>query len=129
LVLLTLFGCSAESKSDRLKKEIETVNSWTATARMVVESWTRETVSTTYAKQRSTKTQQELAKEQETVSKNFSGQPQLTKQIQQLERIVQQMSSAIEHKNKTAIIEEIQQLDATQQQLARIIKAQGGART
>jgi hypothetical protein len=127
LLALILIGCSNQSKSDKLVKELEAISSWTATAQMVGETWTQGTVPQTYAKQTLAKTRQELAKEAQMLSQPELArqQPQLPKRIRQLEQIVQQMTIAIEQNNKPAIARQIQQLNATQQQLDELAKVQG----
>lgn len=69
LVLLLLTACTSKSSGDDVSKELQSVKSWAATAHMVGDAWKRKAVPTAYAKQTLTKTQEELKKETDSLSK------------------------------------------------------------
>ncbi|MBW4473653.1 MAG: hypothetical protein KME45_25240 [Stenomitos rutilans HA7619-LM2] len=126
LLLFVPIACSQQSSSEVLSQHLKTVHSWTATAQMVAESWTQGSVPQRYAKQTLEKTQQEIAKETESL---FNELPQTRSQfapsLQQLQQTIQQLSIAVEQSEKAAIAAPLKQLIIEEQQLQTLIRAQG----
>lgn len=125
LLLFVPIACSQPSSSEVLTQHLQSVNSWTATARMVAESWAQGSVPQHYAKQTLEKTQQEIAKDTESL---FKEQPQARSQLapslQHLQQTIQQLSIAVDQPEKAAIATPLTQLIAEEQQLQSLINAQ-----
>ena len=120
-LLLVLAGCSPSSSHDQLVKTLKTVQSWTATARMVGETWQQGSIPDLYAQQTLEKSQQEIAKE----TKDLTDSPALPRQIYQLQQTLQQMTTALKQHRKAEIATPLVQLATEQQQLETLLKAQG----
>jgi hypothetical protein len=133
-LLISLTACASQSSNEEIKKELTTVKSWTATVHMVGDAWMRGAVPTPYAKDTLKKAQQEFKKEADTLSKKQPMQQQkmLLGNIHNIESTVEQMSTAVEQKDRTAlaklvaeIAQEIQQLSAQEQKLTALAKTAG----
>ncbi|MEG4024179.1 hypothetical protein [Microcoleus sp. S13C4] len=120
-LLLVLAGCSQSSSHDKLVKTLKTVESWTATARMVGETWQQGSIPDLYAQQTLEKSQQEISKE----TKDLTDPPALPRQIYQLQQTLQQMTTAVKQHRKAEIATPLVQLATEQQQLETLLKAQG----
>lgn len=129
LLLLTILGgCSSKSSSDELNKELQTVQSWAATAHLVGDTWLRGDVPTAYAKRTLSTTQKELQNELNNLSQKAPPQSRSTliAQLQRLQGTVQEMSKAVELKNSTAMKQQIQELSTEEQALGKLFKTAGG---
>ena len=124
---LLLFGftaCSQQSSSGQSSSErlthLQTINSWTATAQMVAESWQQGTVPQPYARQTLEKTQQEIIKETDAFAKAAQPPPLLT----QLKQTLQQLTIAVDQANQGAIAVSLQRLGVEKSQLQTLIQLQ-----
>lgn len=116
LLILTAYSCQASGKD--VEKELKTITSWAATAHMVVEAWMQDSVPRVYAKHTLEKTQHELANEREVIVRQFAQQtPRLPEQLQRLDQTIHQLAIAVDHKDKQAATQPLQQLDAIQHQI------------
>jgi hypothetical protein len=127
LFLTLLTACSSQSSAGELKKDLTTVKSWTATAHMVGDSWIKGAVPEAYAKQTLQAAQSELHKQGNTLAKVAPAQiqTQLSDQLQQLEQTIGQMTLAVEHKDRPAMIQQIRQL-STQEHAIKVLAATVG---
>jgi hypothetical protein len=116
-LLLLLTACSP-SPNDKLVEVLKTTRSWTATAKMVAEAWQKGSIPKRYAGQTLTKSQQEIAKEANTLT----NRPIL---LQQLQQTIQLMGANIEGNERMAIATSLQKLSAEQQQLDELAKSKG----
>lgn len=117
--LLVVIACGQSSRQEANVKSLQAIQSWTATAQMVGQTWQQGTVPDVYAEQTLKKSQEEIAKETKDLTES-SGQQQ-TKQIQ---KTLQQMTDAIKHNQKSAIAAPLQQLSTQHQQLDATLKAE-----
>lgn len=125
LLLFVFTACSNQSASEVSTQHLKTVNSWLATVRMVAESWTQGAVPQRYAKQTLEKTQQEIAKETESLFKRLpQTRSQLAPSLQQLQQTIQQLSIAVDQPEKAAIAVPLKQLIAEEKQLQTLLKSQ-----
>ena len=130
LLLITLLtsSCSKKTSAESLKKELETVTSWAATAHMVGEAWTRGAVPTVYAQQTLKTTQEKLQEQTDTLSKSsiaIKKRQTVLKPLQQLRQTIDQMSIALEKKDRTAIATQLKQLATEEQTIRRLAKPVG----
>lgn len=125
LLLIISTACSKPSDKEVTTEHLKTVGSWTATARMVAESWKQETVPQHYAKQTLETTQQEIAKETESLFRELpQTRSQLMPSLQHLQQTLQQLSSAVDQPEKAAIAAPLKQLIAEEKQLQTLITSQ-----
>lgn len=130
LLLLTLLtACSSKSSVDELTKELQTVNSWAATAQMVGDSWIRGVVPTAYAKQTLSTAQKELQKETGTLFKASIAPSQyrtILEHLQRLQSTVGDMSKAVEQGDKTALAQQLKQLSTQKRTISQLDMPVGG---
>ena len=119
--LLLLVSACSHSSREELTKALQSVRSWTATARMVGETWQQGNIPDTYAQQTLAKSQQEITKE----TQGITIPPTLQQPLQQLHHTLGQMENAVEQKNKSAIAPLLQALSQEQQQIAKVASTQG----
>ncbi|PSB27048.1 hypothetical protein [Stenomitos frigidus] len=125
LLLFVSTACSRLSAKDVTSEHLKTIGSWTATAQMVAESWAKGSVLQPYAKQTLEKTQQEIAKETESLFQELpQTRSQLAPPLQQLQQTIQQLSIAVDQPEKTAITAPLKQLMAEEKQLQTLIQSQ-----
>ncbi|MDZ7964310.1 MAG: hypothetical protein RM368_04950 [Nostoc sp. DedSLP03] len=117
LLGLTLLTACSEAATDKLTQELRTVKSWTATSKMVADSWVRGAVPKVYAKQTLKKAQQELQTETDNIAQIESStaipQPYklaLLGHIKRLAKITEQMSTAVEQENYSVVAQSIKDL-------------------
>lgn len=120
-LLLLLSACDRSSSREKQNKALQTIQSWTATAHMVGETWQQGTVPDVYAQQTLAKSQQEIAKE----TQGLTVSSELKQQLQQVQQTLQQMTIAVEQKNQAAIASSLQTLSKEQHQLSAFATAQG----
>ena len=116
--LLGLAACSHSSSHEKLIKSLQTVQSWTATAQMVGETWQQGTVPDAYAEQTLKKSQEEIARETKDLTESS------VRQTQQIQQTLQQLIAAVNQHQKDAIAAPLQQLSTQHQQLGILLKAQ-----
>ncbi|OKH50370.1 hypothetical protein NIES2101_19515 [Calothrix sp. HK-06] len=129
LVLLLLTACTSKSSTNDVSKELRSVKSWAATAHMVGDAWKRGAVPTAYAKQTLKKTQEELKKETDSLSKSSIDEEKrasILKSLFSLQTTLTQMSTSIEHKSYKALTQEIQQLSAQEQNMTKLAQTASG---
>lgn len=127
LFLSTVTACSTQPSVDKLAKELKTVASWAATTHMVGDAWLRGRVPTAYAKRTLQSAQKELQKETNTLAK-VAPAPDRTKALAQLEHLkysIKQMTAAIEHEDRQAMTQQIQQLSSQEQGLSKLARTTG----
>jgi patatin-like phospholipase/acyl hydrolase len=117
-LLLLLTACSPSSPKDKLVEVLKTTRSWAATAKMVAEAWQQGSIPDRYAGQTLAKSQQEIAKETNTLN----NRPVLLLQLQQT---IQLMGANVEGNKRMAIATSLQKLSAEQQQLDELAKSSG----
>lgn len=131
-LLLTMLTACTQSPTDELATELQTVESWTATAHMAGDAWVRSAVPTAYTKQTLQTAQKELKKEADTVVQlqpapdTTPSRAALLKELQHLEQMLEQMSAAVEREDRTAMAEQLRQLVAEEQAINALAKAAGG---
>lgn len=119
--LLVCAACSQQTSSEKLVKPLKTVQSWTATARMVGETWQQGTIPDTYAQQTLEKSQQEIAHETKALTAPYA----LQQSLRQLQQTLQKMTVDVKQQHKAEIATSLQQLSKQQQQLDAFVRAQG----
>ncbi len=117
-LLLELAACSRSSSHEKLLKSLQTVQSWTATAQMVGETWQQGAVPDAYAEQTLKKSQEEIARETKDLT-----EPSAQK-TQQIQETIQKLIAAVKHRQKGTIAAPLQQLSTQHQQLNTLLKAQ-----
>lgn len=117
--LLGLTACSRSSSHEKLVKNLQTIQSWTATAQMVGETWQQGAVPDVYAEQTLKKSQEEIAKETKDLTESSVRQ-----QTEQIQQTLQQLTAVIQHHQKGASAAPLQQLSTQHQQLNTVLKAQ-----
>ncbi|MBD2448249.1 hypothetical protein H6G76_13950 [Nostoc sp. FACHB-152] len=105
LMLTLLIACSRSTSNEDFKKEKRNVSSWSATAQIVGNAWIQGNLPNQYAQQTLHKTQIELLKAREKISKiqlsNNANQPQqllLIAKILQIANQTEEISQAIAQK-------------------------------
>lgn len=105
------------SKSDLLK-ELQTVQSWAATAQFTADAWLHQTVPESYANRSLQKASQEMHRELTHLSS--PGQPQLLSAARQLADTTDRLSVAIAHHDRDTVLQHSQQLGLERQQLSAL---------
>lgn len=121
LLLIPISACRARSPAGEFNTELETVQSWAATAHMVGEAWTKDTVPIAYTEQTLQTAQQTLQEELNTI-REMSAVPidQRTRALESarhLQQIIRQMQAAIERKDYAAMAEQVKELTTAEQTL------------
>jgi hypothetical protein len=112
LTLLTT-SCSQKTSAEDMQQELDTLTSWAATAHMVGEAWASNSVPKTYAQQTLKTTREKLQQEIGTLSKASIPSLQrqtILKSLEQLQATIGQMSTAVAHKDRTALTTQLKQL-------------------
>jgi hypothetical protein len=117
LLLSLLLGCSRSPSPQKSVKALKTIQSWTATARLVGEAWQQGRVPQHYAQQTLEKSQEEIAKE----AKDLTAPPPLIKGVQQT---IAQMGKQVDRSQAGAFAAALTQLTTQQQQLDEVTRAQ-----
>lgn len=118
-LLLVLTACNSTSP-DTVVKALKSIESWTATAQMVGESWQQDKISAIYARQTIEKSQQEIAKE----TKSISVPPAIAKSLEQVQQTLGEMNAEVKQKQKSKITVFVRQLAEESQQIDAFIKIQ-----
>jgi uncharacterized phage infection (PIP) family protein YhgE len=117
LLLLTLTACRQASPHEQQIKTLKTIHSWAATAEMVSDAWTNGRIPNQYAQQTLAKSQEEIARENKDVT-----DASVSAQIQQLDKILEQINLDIQQNHRSAIAQPLHQLTQINQQLDALIK-------
>jgi hypothetical protein len=130
LLLLALNGCT-RAPADKLKAEIQTVNSWTATARMASEAWLKGTVPHAYATHTLRTAQEMMEDEAQTIQEESQAgaaelQTSLINRVRGLGQLIDRMRAAIEKRDNEALSQLLKQLEAEDQTIKELAKS-GGA--
>jgi len=128
LLIITLAACG-QSPDEQLQSEIKTVSSWTATAQMAAEAWSKGDVPHAYAR-RTLETAQEnfhetteALKETEEIPANQKSQAE--EQISGLRQTINQMQTAVESDDKQALAQSLDHLNKQKQALEAFTKSAG----
>jgi hypothetical protein len=130
-LLLVLTTCCAQSPADKFKSEMQTVSSWTATARMVCEAWLKGTVPHAYAAHTLQTAGETLEDEAGTIQEQSGEgglQSSLVKEVRGVGQIINGMRAAIESRDNQALTLLLKQLYAEEQALNALAGSSGGAR-
>ena len=129
LVLTLALACCTRSPVDQLKSELQTVTSWTATARMVGEARLKGSVPRAYTAQTLLAAEETLQDEARTIQgQQAEGaaelQAALLARTQSVGLVIGQMRAAVEGSDKQALGQLLKQLDAEEQAIKSLA---GGA--
>jgi hypothetical protein len=129
-LLLLAFTCCTHTPSDQLKTELQTITSWTATARMVGEAWLKGAVPNAYAAHTLQTADESLSEAIRTLSEQSSEgvaelQTSLTGQARSLKQLVEQMRAAIENRDGSALPQLLKQLEGEEQTIRTLAKNGG----
>lgn len=126
LPLIALAACG-QSPDERLQAEMKTVSSWTATAQMAGEAWTKGFVPDAYARRTLETARENLRETAETLEqvKQIPANQNLQAQteIGNLRQTMNQMRAAIESGNKSALAQSLNQLIMQKQALEMSVKS------
>ena len=133
LLLLLALTCCSRTPSDQLKTELQTVTSWTATARMVGETWLRGAVPHAYAKhtllmaetslQEATKA---LEQERQQLPEGASAlHASIVNQSRSTEQLINQMRVTIEKRDGEALFQLLKQLERDEQVIKALARSGG----
>lgn len=129
-LLLLAFNCCTRTPLDQLKTELQTITSWTATARMVGEEWLKGAVPNAYAAHTLQTAKESLAEAIRTLSEQSPEgtaelQTSLLGQARSLERLVEQMRAAIENRDGSTLSQLLKQLEG-EEQIIKALTTSGG---
>lgn len=129
-LLLLAFTCCTRSPSDQLKTELQTITSWTATARMVGEAWIKGAVPNAYALHTLRTAKESLSESIKTLSEqNPEGaaelQTSLMGQARSLERLVDEMRGAVQNRDGGALAQLLKQLEGEEQTIKTLARNGG----
>ncbi|MFB2894419.1 hypothetical protein ACE1CI_16035 [Aerosakkonemataceae cyanobacterium BLCC-F50] len=128
LLISTTTACSVQPSTESLTKELKTVTSWTETAHLVGDFWLQGNVPNAYAKQTLQTTEEKLQKEIEKLAK-VTPEPnrnEVLNSVQQMQRTVGEMGTAVVQKDRDTLSKKMQQLSAQEQAINTLIKRLGG---
>jgi len=122
LLVAILTACNSQSSSINAKKELQTIDSWTATAHLLADEWLRGAVPNIYAQQTLQKVEKNLQQEADTLTKGnlVRKYPNLPTQLQQLQQSVHFLSAAIAQANRATVTQKVQQLSTQEQEFHRL---------
>lgn len=131
LVLLTL-TCCTRAPADQLKSELQTVSSWTATARMTGEMWLKDNVPHAYASQTLRMAAESLQEELKTIDEQQAASAStlsstLAAKARELMQLIEQMRAAVENRDKSSVAQLLKQLEA-EEQAVKAMSEEGGAK-
>ena len=132
LLLIGLSACGARSSADEVARELKTVSSWAATARMTGEAWANGAVPKAYATRTLREAAQTIHEEIDTIRELSStstpdaGSAALLERLQALERAAGQMAMAVEQEDRAALAEQLRQLSAEEQNIKGFKESGGG---
>jgi hypothetical protein len=129
LLLLAFNGCT-QSPADQLKAELQTVTSWTATARMVGEAWLKGYLPRAYAARTLRTAQETISEEAKTIQGQSSEgvaelHTSLMSEAQSLEQLIGQMHEAVEYGDGSTLAPLLKQLEGEEQTVKALAKNGG----
>jgi hypothetical protein len=129
-LLLLAFTCCTRTPSDQLKSELQTITSWTATARMVGEAWLNRAVPNAYALHTLQTAKESLAESIKTLSEQKPEgvaelQTSFIGQARSLERLVDEMRAAVKNRDGSALAQLLKQLEGEEQTI-KTLASNGG---
>lgn len=129
-LLLLAFTCCTRTPSDKLKTQLQTITSWTATARMVGEAWLKGAVPNAYAAHTLQTAKESLSEAIRALSEQkLEGvaelQTSLVGQARSLEQLVEQMRTDIENRDANALSQLLKQLEGEEQTTKSLAKSGG----
>lgn len=129
-LLLIFFNCCTPSPSDQLKTELQTITSWTATARMVGEAWLKGAVPNAYAAHTLQTAGESLSEAIRTLQEQSPEgvaelRTSLVGQARSLEQLVEQMRADIENRDRNALSQLLKQLEGEEQTIKALAKNGG----
>ncbi len=114
LLLVFSISCGEKSSADKLKAELQTVFSWTATAQMVVEAWTQGTIPAACARRTLETARDTFEQEDKSINELFDASPELRadafNSLQELKQSILRMQKGIEQSNRGQVEAEIGKL-------------------
>ena len=128
-MLVLALACCTRSPADQLKTELQTVASWTATARMVAEAWLKGSVPRAYTAQTLLAAEETLQDEARTIQgQQADGAAELRVSLlgrtQSIGLVIGQMRAAVESRDDQALARLLKQLAAEEQAIKSLA---GGA--
>jgi hypothetical protein len=127
-LFLLFFSCCSQSTADQLKTELQTIASWTATARMAGEAWLKGDVPNAYAAHTLRAAEASISEEIKTLQEQkLDGvaelQASLMSRAQSVQPLIGQMRAAVEKRDGSALSPLLKQLEGEEQ----TIKALAGS--
>lgn len=131
LVLLALTSCT-RSPAAQLKSELQTISSWTATARMTGEMWLKGNVPDAYASRTLRTAQESLQEEVKTIDEEqpagtLTPSSTLAANGRELVQLIKQMRESVEDRNESNVAQLLKQLEA-EEQAVKAMNEEGGAK-
>lgn len=129
-LFLLAFTCCAKSPADQLKAQLQTVTSWTATARMVGEAWLKGYLPHAYTARTLRTAQETISEEAKTIQgENPSEVAELHAsvlgQARSLEQLIGQMRAAVENRDGSALSQQLKQLEGEEETIKALAKSGG----
>jgi hypothetical protein len=129
-LFLLVFNSCAQSPAAQLKAELQTITSWTATARMVGEAWLKGYLPHAYASRTLRTAQETLSEEVKTVEAQGSeGVAELhtsvMSQARSLEQLIGQVRAAVENRDGSTLSELLKQLEREEQTIKALARSGG----
>ena len=128
LFLLALTSCT-RSPADQLKTELQTVTSWTATARMAGEAWLKGTVPHAYAARTLRTAEETLEDEARTIQEQAQDkgelQASLASRVRETGQVIDRMRAAIESRDAQTLDGLLKQLAAGEQTMKGLVSSGG----
>jgi hypothetical protein len=129
-LLLLAFTCCTRTPSAQLKAELQTITSWTATARMVGEAWLKGAVPNAYAAHTLQTAKESLSEAIRTLSEQSSEgvaelQTSLMGQARSIGQLVEQMRVAVENRDGNALSQLLKQLEGEEQTIKALARNGG----
>jgi hypothetical protein len=116
-LLLMLTACSRSPDRSKIVKSLKSIQSWTATARMVGEAWQQASIPQQYARQTLIKSREEIVKE----AAELPDPPTI---IKQLEETISSLTDKIDRSDNVAFATSLGKFSTQQQQLDKFTKSQ-----
>lgn len=130
LPIIALAACG-QSPDEQLQAEIKTVSSWTATAQMAGEAWTKGVVPDAYARRTLETAQDNLKTTNETLEKAgeipADRRMRAREQINNLRQTMNKMQTAVESGDKPALVQSLDRLIKQKQWLETSARSADGA--
>ncbi|HEU4565690.1 MAG TPA: hypothetical protein VFS05_13610 [Gemmatimonadaceae bacterium] len=119
-IALVLTSCSSVEPRERVRKELESAASWSATARMIGQMWLRDAVPTVYARRALASTMQSLRQSEERITREavpVAARDSITAALAPVEAGVDAMRAAVEKGDRAAVQARLRELDAAGERL------------